>query len=91
MTEAPKNEETLYVGCENCYKVFKNEISKKLLEIDGKNVYVGKIPPKLVSKISRKNELAQLKEKYRELVDSGHVSEANKVRDKIFSIEGGVL
>ncbi len=84
-------EETLYLGCENCYKVFANEIARKALEINGKNVYVGKIPPKLVSKIARANELNQLKSKYRDLVNAGKVHEANKVRERIFTIEGGVL
>jgi len=84
-------EETLYVGCENCYRVFASEINRKVLEINGKNVYVGKIPPKLVSKISRASELSQLKNKYIELVNKGKVQEANKVRERIYTIEGGVL
>ena len=84
-------EETLYVGCENCYKVFANEISKKVSELNGKNIYVGKVPIKLISKISRSSELSRLKERYRELVSAGKVSEANRVRERIYKIEGGVL
>lgn len=81
-------EETLYVGCENCYKAFASEIAKKAQEIHGKNVYVGKVPAKLVSKISRANELEQLKSKLALAERDGNIVEAKKLRAKIFSIGG---
>lgn len=83
-------EETLYVGCENCYRVFAREVSKHALELNGKNVYVGKIPPKLINRISRSAEIKQLTRRYNDCLVSGDIDEAKKLRAKILSI-GGIV
>ncbi len=72
------------VGCSNCYKEFKNELTPYLKRIHGSVKHNGKIPgSKNLVVVNEENKIDALKAKLAELVAAEKYEEAAVIRDKI--------
>ena len=77
------------MGCENCYKLFKNNILPIIKNIQFDNKHTGKATKNLEDEIKLKNELNTLKQKLKEAVVNEDYELAITLRDKIKEIEKG--
>lgn len=75
------------VGCDHCYDVFANELSRSIEKIHGKSNHVGKAPRSAAGKLKQKNELAALRDQLEKLIGEQKFEEAAVIRDQIKALE----
>lgn len=77
------------MGCQNCYTIFKDELTPFLKNIQLSNEHIGKFPTKLDRNFRIKKEVSILREKLNNAVKNEEYELAAKLRDEIRDIEGG--
>lgn len=84
------------VGCAECYSVFENSLSPLITKIHGTNHHCGKLSPSGSTNEEKGNnfktleeEIAELKVKLNEAVESQEYEQAAVIRDKIKEMEEG--
>ena len=75
------------MGCDNCYKLFKENILPIVKNIQFDNKHTGKIIKALKSEIKIKNELQSLKRQLKDAVEIEDYELAIVIREKIKEIE----
>ncbi|MEG0873329.1 MAG: UvrB/UvrC motif-containing protein [Clostridia bacterium] len=82
-------------GCSSCYDVFESNLDELFLKMHGKNRHVGTRRKRLAEnkkvetkKITKEEQLAELKNKLKELIEQEKYEDAALIRDKIKKIEG---
>lgn len=76
------------LGCSECYPAFKRNLGSLLKRIHGSPIHVGKSPMRLIkpAKIA-KSEIADLKRKLEQAIESEEFEEAARLRDQIRRFE----
>lgn len=77
------------MGCDNCYKVFKNNIFPIIKNFQFDNVHIGK-GTKYNKENKIQNELKDLKLKLKQAIELENYELAITLRDKIKELEGGI-
>jgi len=80
--------ETGVLGCANCFKVFRDTISRAAYRIHGRLEHLGKVPQKTVSKAEKEREIAELQKLMRECAEREDYDQANAYKRKIESLKG---
>lgn len=75
------------LGCENCYKAFKDELYPIIKRIQGGAHHTGKIPRGQEVKIRTNKEIEALQHKLKEAVEKEAFEEAAILRDSIRDLE----
>ncbi len=75
------------VGCANCYRVFRENMSPILRRLHGNTDHTGKIPVKLSDAIKNTNQIEKLKAELSSAIESEQYEKAAELRDKIRSLE----
>ena len=75
------------VGCAECYKVFREELTPTVEKIHGKGGYSGKKPSKIKLKNEKQDEIKQLKAQLKAAVKAQEFESAAILRDKIRELE----
>lgn len=75
------------VGCDHCYDIFRQELSRSIEKMHGKAKHIGKIPRSASGKIHRQKLLENLRAELAQLVASQEFEKAAEVRDKIKAVE----
>ncbi|HZJ82604.1 MAG TPA: UvrB/UvrC motif-containing protein [Clostridia bacterium] len=75
------------LGCENCYKAFKDELNPIIKRIQGGSHHAGKIPKDQEIMIRTNKEIEDLQYKLKEAVDKEAFEEAATLRDRIRGLE----
>lgn len=76
------------VGCANCYEIFGNELLPYIKRVHGTTKHIGKKPNNAALVVSKKDEIAELRLKLKELIEKENFEEAAVVRDEIKKAEG---
>lgn len=80
------------LGCGECYKVFHDDLSLVLKNIQGSVKHVGKVPVKNIAKVSFENKIARLENDLRRAINEEKYEDAARIRDEIKKIrEAGNL
>lgn len=75
-------------GCENCYKVFKDEIYPIIKRIQGgASRHTGKVPRGQSARLRTNKEIDRLKQRLQEAIKVEAFEEAAKLRDRIRDLE----
>lgn len=80
-------QETGKLGCSECYKTFKEQISPLIKRIHGVAKHQGKVPPKFLRKVNATREIQRLKEELNKAVLNEEYEKAALLRDKIREFE----
>ena len=75
------------LGCAECYATFKRPLGSLLKRIHGSPIHLGKSPARAVKPAKAKSELAELKRKLEQAINSEAFEEAANLRDQIHRIE----
>jgi len=75
------------LGCANCYKVFRDNLSPILRRIHGSIEHTGKIPGKVSKCLKTTNELESLKTELAAAIEKEEYEKAAVLRDKIKELE----
>ncbi len=73
------------MGCADCYDTFRDYLRKLLPRISGNKVHTGKVPHS--SEGEKTDDLASLKQKLQEAIQTENFEEATVLRDKIRALE----
>lgn len=79
--------ETGRIGCDECYRTFRQELAPTIQNIHGKAIHMGKRPRKLQKELPERTRLETLKEEMRSAVASENFEAAAKLRDEIKRME----
>ena len=75
-------------GCDNCYRVFKDEIRPIIKRIQGGATrHTGKIPASLGTRLSTTKEIEDLKRQLQSAINIEAYEEAARIRDRIKKLE----
>jgi protein arginine kinase activator len=75
-------------GCDNCYKVFQQQLPSFLSRFHGGHTaHIGKVPGKLKESISMEKEIMHFKEYLQHQIQEEEFEEAAKTRDHIRHLE----
>lgn len=77
------------VGCAECYRVFREELTPSIEKIHGKGGYTGKKPAKIKIKDTKQEEIKGLKSQLKAAVKAQEYEKAAVIRDKIRELENG--
>ena len=77
------------LGCGECYKTFQKPLYDVLRQIHVNPTHSGKIPRNLLSKLSKKRKLEDLRVKLQTAVNSEDYEQAAKIHKEILEIEKG--
>jgi len=77
------------LGCQECYKYFRNELDPILRKIQGNTQHKGKMPMRTGTDLRKKKQIDQLKEELRRAVEVEAYERAAQLRDKIKELEQG--
>ncbi|MBQ9790782.1 MAG: UvrB/UvrC motif-containing protein [Clostridia bacterium] len=80
--------ETGVVGCVNCFKVFRDTISRAAYKIHGRLEHLGRVPQKIVSEAEKEREIQELRVKMQECAAKEDFEGANAYKRKIEQIKG---
>ena len=80
--------ETYFVGCSNCYKVFESEIEALARNYHGRCEHVGKTPKKDLTRAKVLAELAELSNQEKEAVSNRDYMRAEEIKRKIIALRG---
>lgn len=76
------------LGCENCYRVFKDEIHPIIKRIQGGAIrHTGKVPQNQRIRLQTNKEIEDLKRQLQEAIKVEAFEEAAKLRDRIRELE----
>ena len=80
------------LGCDECYKIFHDDLLLVLKNIQGSIKHVGKVPVKNIAKVSFENKIARLENDLRRAINEEKYEDAARIRDEIKKIrEAGNL
>ena len=79
--------ETGEVGCANCFKVFRDLVSRQAYKIHGRLEHLGKVPVKVVSKAEKQKEIQALREKMQKCVEAEDFEGASIFKRQIESLK----
>lgn len=82
-------DETYFVGCPMCYKVFENEVLKLAQSYHGTTQHFGKTPKKELSKSNINKELFELSQQEKKAVSNRDYVLAEEIKRKIETLRGG--
>jgi protein arginine kinase activator len=85
-TKLSEFNKTGILGCENCYKIFSNEINPIIKKFQGKTIHTGKVPKNLLSYyelIEEKNKIVKEFEKARK---EQRMADADRLNKEISEI-----
>ena len=80
--------ETGTVGCANCYKVFRDTVSRTAYRYHGRLEHLGKVPVKHVSKAEKEREIEELHRLMVECASKEDFEGASAYKRKIESLKG---
>ncbi len=80
---------TGFVGCSDCYDVFKGDIEKMLSRIQPATTHKGKIAGQTGEKIQKANQIKELRDKLKASIIEERYEDAAKIRDQIKELEKG--
>lgn len=75
------------LGCENCYKAFKQQLDTVLKNMQGNNTHTGKAPSKQRESYNNRFEIRNLKKQLQEAIKIEDYEKAANLRDKIRAME----
>lgn len=78
------------LGCSECYKVFEDDISRRLKGMHKGTVHVGRVPEGLLEAHARQQQLDKLRDRLDQAIASEDYEEAAGLRDEIQEIETSV-
>lgn len=76
------------VGCANCYRTFRENLSPILRRLHGSIEHKGKVPGKLSECLKTDNEIEKLKEELTAAISREEYEKAAELRDRIRKLEG---
>lgn len=76
-----------FLGCDECYKNFKNAITPVIRRVQGSTEHKGKIPCKQGKEIINKKRILELKEELKRAIQSEEYEKAAEIRDLIRDME----
>jgi len=71
------------LGCAECYKAFRGELSVIIKNIQGSNIHAGKVPKRGGESFIKQREIDMLKAKLKKAIESEEYEEAARIRDEI--------
>lgn len=75
--------ETGYLGCSNCYEIFKDRLEPLIKRIHSGQKHIGKVPMMIDSNIKKKVKIEELQKKIKEHVEKEEYEQAAELRDNI--------
>jgi len=75
------------LGCANCYRVFRDELSPILRRLHGNTEHTGKVPAKLSDTVKNTKEIERLKAELAAAVENEQYERAAELRDLIRDLE----
>jgi len=75
------------LGCANCYRVFRDNLSPILRRLHGNTEHTGKIPAKVSDTVKYTEEIERLKAELSAAVESEQYERAAELRDRIRKLE----
>ena len=79
-------QETSFVGCDHCYKVFKEAVRQLAYRYHGRVEHLGKIPVKQVDRAAKLKEIEKLEKLKKQYADAEEYEQANIMKRKIDSL-----
>lgn len=79
------------LGCNNCYKEFKEKMSPLVRKIHGNINHTGKVPKRTGGIIRKRRELQRLKLELNESINNQEFERAAELRDKINELNKEIL
>ena len=79
---------TGFVGCADCYKVFKDYLREFTLDIHGRSIHVGKVPKIEASKAAKRREIEKLTKLENDAVKSKNYIMAEEYKNRIIALQG---
>ncbi len=79
---------TGFVGCANCYQVFKSHLSEFALDIHGRNMHIGKIPKAEATKAAKRREIERLSLLEKNAAESKNYILAEQYKNQIAALKG---
>ena len=76
-------EETMFVGCTNCYKLFKDLIDRSAYRYHGRLGHIGKVPSRAVTKAEKIREIEVLENQKSQAVAKEDYTLADTLKKKI--------
>ena len=78
------------LGCENCYKSFKDELTPILKRMQGGAQHTGKVPKRAGTNLRMRRHIADLKAELQKAIESEAFEEAARLRDQIRDMENQI-
>ena len=75
--------DTSFVGCANCYKVFREAVRQMAYRYHGRVEHLGKIPVVQIDRASKLKEIERLEKLKKQYADAEKYEEANAMKRKI--------
>lgn len=71
------------LGCDECYKIFRDDLLLVLKNIQGNVKHVGKVPVRNLSRLSFESRINNLKNDLRRAINAEKYEDAARIRDEI--------
>jgi protein arginine kinase activator len=78
------------LGCSECYRTFKKQITPLLKRVHGSSQHVGNVPPAIKGSASVRENLSRLRQELKTVISKEKFEEAARLRDKIREIEKNI-
>lgn len=75
--------DTSFVGCANCYKVFREAVRQSAFRYHGRVEHLGKIPALQIDRASKMKEIERLEKQKAQCVATEDYEQANVLKKKI--------
>ncbi len=75
------------IGCSECYAAFRQQLEPILRRVHGTNIHKGKIPHRFGGEMELQQEIAGLRVKLQEAVETERYEQAAEYRDRIRELE----
>ena len=79
---------TGFVGCANCYKVFRDSMQEFALDIHGRSAHVGKVPKIEATKAAKRREIEKLSHLEQSAAASKNYILAEQYKNQIIALKG---